>query len=164
MKAKASSHFHSGTLAKMVGVSPDTLRLYERKGLLPPPVRSTNGYRCYSPESVAKVRLIRSAVSIGFTLEELATILKIRNSGGAPCRKVRDLAACKLRGIEHQIQQMNDLRDQLRAVLEEWDGLLEHTPKNERADLLEKLAASPSRESTTLPRHFYAALTRETRR
>ncbi len=140
------------------------MRLYERKGLLLPPLRSTNGYRCYSPESVARVRLIRAAVSIGFTLDELAAILKIRNAGGTPCRKVRDLAACKLLGLEHQIQQMNDLRDQLRAVLEKWDGLLEHTSKNERANLLEKLAASPSRESTTLPRHFYAALTREIRR
>jgi DNA-binding transcriptional MerR regulator len=148
----------------MVGVSPDTLRLYERKGLLPPPLRSTNGYRCYSPESVARVRLIRAAVSIGFTLDELAAILKIRNAGGTPCRKVRDLAACKLLGLEHQIQQMNDLRDQLRALLEKWDGFLEHTSKGERANLLEKLAASPSKESTTLPRHFYAALTREIRR
>ena len=145
-------------------MSPDTLRLYERKGLLPPPVRSTNGYRCYSPDSVARVRLIRAAISIGFTLDELAAILKIRNAGGTPCRKVRELAACKLRGLEHQIQQMNDLRDQLRALLEEWDGLLKHTSKNERANLLEKFSAGSSRESTTLPRHFYAALTREIRR
>ena len=145
-------------------MSPDTLRLYERKGILPPPVRSTNGYRCYAPESVARVRLIRAAVSIGFTLDELAAILKIRNAGGTPCRKVRDLAACKLLGLEHQIQQMNDLRDQLRALLEKWDGLLEHTSKSERANLLEELTASPSKESTSLPRHFYAALTREIRR
>jgi DNA-binding transcriptional MerR regulator len=145
-------------------LSPDTLRLYERKGLLPPPVRSSNGYRCYPAESVARVRLIRAAVLIGFTLDELAAILKIRNAGGTPCRKVRDLAASKLRGLENQIQQMNELRDQLRAVLEKWDGLLEHTSKNERANLLEKLAACPSKESATLPRHLYAALTREIRR
>lgn len=110
------------------------------------------------------MRLIRAAVLIGFTLDELAAILKIRNAGGTPCHKVRDLAACKLRGLERQIQQMNDLRDQLRTLLEKWDGLLEHTSKNGRANLLEELAASRSKESTTLPRHFYAALTREIRR
>ena len=69
-----------------------------------------------------------------------------------------------MRGLERQIQQMNDLRDQLRTVLEKWDGLLEHTSNNGRANLLEELAASRSKESTTLPRHFYAALTREIRR
>lgn len=145
-------------------MSPDTLRLYERKGLLPSPVRSSNGYRCYSPESVGRVRLIRAALSIGFTLNELSTILKIRSSGGAPCHKVRGLAVRKLQGLERQIEQMNDLRDQLRTILQEWDRLLEQTPKHARAGLLEELAVTPSRKSTTLPPHFYAALTRETRR
>jgi DNA-binding transcriptional MerR regulator len=109
------------------------------------------------------VRLIRAALSIGFTLEELAAILKIRNSGGAPCHKVRGLAVRKLQGLERQIEQMNDLRDQLRTILQEWDRVLEQTPKHARAGLLENLAVTPSRQ-TTLPPHFYAALTRETRR
>ncbi len=148
----------------MVGVSPDTLRLYERKGLLPTPVRSSNGYRCYSPESVGRVRLIRAALSIGFTLNELSTILKIRNSDGAPCHKVRGLAVRKLQGLKRQIEEMNELRDQLRSILLEWDGLLEQTPKHARAGLLEKLAVGTSRKSTTLPPHFYAAITKETRR
>jgi DNA-binding transcriptional MerR regulator len=148
----------------MVGVSPDTLRLYERKGLLPTPVRSSNGYRCYFPESVGRVRLIRAALSIGFTLKELSAILKIRNSGGAPCHKVRGLAVRKLRALERQIEQMNKLRDQLRTILQEWDGLLEQTPKHARAGLLEKLVITPPTKSTKLPPYFYAALTRETRR
>jgi hypothetical protein len=56
------------------------------------------------------------------------------------------------------------LREQLRTILLQWDGLLEQTPKHARAGLLEKLAVTPSRDSATLPTHFYAALTRETRR
>ncbi|HST09119.1 MAG TPA: heavy metal-responsive transcriptional regulator [Terriglobales bacterium] len=160
----SSGTLRSGALAKMIGVSPDTLRLYERKGLLSPPIRSANGYRCYSLQSVARVQMIRAAVSIGFTLDELAKILKIRNSGGAPCHKVRDLAAAKLRGLERQIEQMNELRDQLRAVLLEWDGLLGQTAENKTAGLLERLALTASSDSKSLPRHFYAALTRETRR
>jgi len=74
-------------LAKLVGISTDTLRLYERKGLLRSPMRTDNGYRCYSPDCIVRLRLIRAALSIGFTLDELAKILKIRDAGGAPCTR-----------------------------------------------------------------------------
>jgi DNA-binding transcriptional MerR regulator len=160
---KPQPPLRSGTLARLVGVSPDTLRLYERKGTLRAPMRSTNGYRCYSPESVARVRLIRAALSIGFTLDELAQILKIRDAGGAPCHKVRALAAAKLSGLERHIEQLVGLREQLRSVLESWDQLLHQTPKPKRAGLLEALAAAPLATST-LPPHLHAAISRETQK
>jgi DNA-binding transcriptional MerR regulator len=153
----------SGTLARLVGVSPDTLRLYERKRLLRAPLRSANGYRCYSPESVVRVRLIRAALSIGFTLDELAEILKVRDAGGTPCHKVRNLAAAKLRGLERHIEQLIGLREQLKSTLESWDGLLDQTPQRKRAGLLEALAAAPAK-ARTLPPHLHAAMTRETQR
>ncbi len=153
----------SGRLAKLVGVSPDTLRLYERKGLLQSPLRSANGYRCYSSDSVARVRLIRAALSIGFTLDELTKILKIRDSGGAPCHQVRAMASSKLHALEQHIQQLSDLRNRLREVLCAWDHQLEQTPAQKRAGLLELLAATPNKPGA-LPPHFYAALTKETRR
>jgi len=153
----------SGMLAKLVGVSPDTLRLYERRGLLPAPLRSTNGYRCYSADAHLRVRLIRAALSIGFTLDELAQILKSRDRGGAPCHKVRNLAASKLKTLEQQIEHLRALRDQLRELLEGWDSLLAQTPKSGRANLLEKLAAAPE-NSRTLPPYFYAAIAKETRK
>ena len=83
---------------------------------------------------------------------------------GRPATRFATWPPANCAGSNDQIQQMNDLRDQLRTLLEKWDGLLEHTSNNERANLLEELAASRSKESTTLPRHFYAALTREIRR
>jgi DNA-binding transcriptional MerR regulator len=150
-------------LAKLVGISTDTLRLYERKGLLRSPMRTANGYRCYSPDCVARLRLIRAALSIGFTLDELAKILKIRDAGGAPCHKVRDLAISKLAGLEQHIRQLALLRDQLRNLLKSWDRLLEETPQHQRAGLLEMLAAAPAKPRI-LPAHLYAAVTRETRR
>lgn len=153
----------SGMLARLVGVSPDTLRLYERKGILRPPLRSANGYRCYSPESVDRVRLIRAALSIGFTLDELAEILKIRDAGGALCQKVRNLAAEKLRGLEHHIQQLVELQEQLKSVLESWDHLLHQTSQPKRAGLLEALAAAPVKARTLSP-HLHAAIARETQR
>lgn len=147
----------------MLTVSPDTLRLYERKGLLPPPPRSANGYRYYPAASIARVRLIRAALSIGFTLEELARILKIRDAGGVPCNQVRDLAAAKLQGLEQQIQQLIALRDQLREVLRTWDEMLTGTPHNKQEGLLESLAAARG-ETKSLPAHLYAAIAKENAR
>jgi DNA-binding transcriptional MerR regulator len=70
-------------LARLAGVSPDTLRHYELKGLLPTPRRSANGYREYPPEACVRARLVRRAVSLGFTLDELARIVRVRDQGGS---------------------------------------------------------------------------------
>ncbi len=153
----------SGTLAKLAGISADTLRLYERKGLISAPLRAANGYRCYSHDAVARVRMIRAALSIGFTLDELAKILKLRDAGGAPCHRVRELVAAKLQGLEQHIEQLVALRGQLSEVLRAWDGLLAHTPHGQRAGLLEALAASPQKPRS-LPPHVYAAVMKESRR
>jgi DNA-binding transcriptional MerR regulator len=120
-------------------VSPDTLRVYEAKGLLPPARRSANGYREYSAEACTRVRLVRRAVALGFTLDELASIVKVRDRGGVPCGTVRALAAEKLALIEERLAEMEDARDRLRGVLERWDGLLAVTPRGGRAALLDAL-------------------------
>ena len=74
-------------LAQLTGVSTDTLRHYERKGVLGIPARSQGGYRLYPPEAVGRVRLVRRALAIGFTLHDLAAVLSERDRGGAPCRQ-----------------------------------------------------------------------------
>src|SRR5688572_30170814 len=83
-------------LARLTGVSTDTLRHYERKGVLGIPARSQGGYRLYSPEAVERVRLVRRALAVGFTLHDLAAVLAQRDRGGAPCRNVRALVADRL--------------------------------------------------------------------
>jgi DNA-binding transcriptional MerR regulator len=144
--------WHSGELAKLAGVSPDTLRLYERRGVLPKAPRSSNGYRSYPPEALERVHLVRAALSIGFTLDELAGILGRRDAGGAPCAQVRDLAREKLRNLEEHLRRLIELRDRLRKVLKQWDVALESTPPTERARLLEALAATvPPGERNLLP-------------
>lgn len=65
-------------LARRLGISPDTLRYYERKGVLPPPPRTANGYRRYPPAAVARVQLIQRALAVGFTLNELARVPRQR--------------------------------------------------------------------------------------
>jgi DNA-binding transcriptional MerR regulator len=100
----------------------------------------SNGYRKYPPNSVERVRLIRRALSVGFTLDELSRFLKARDRGQAPCREVRALAAEKLRELEGRLANMTALRDDLRATLEDWDGRLSGKEADHRAGLLEALA------------------------
>ena len=75
----------SGELAQRSGVSTDTLRHYERMGLLARPQRTLGGYRAYEPQALDRVLVVRRALSIGFSLCELAAIFRIRDCGGAPC-------------------------------------------------------------------------------
>jgi DNA-binding transcriptional MerR regulator len=136
-----------GELAQLTGVSTDTLRHYERKGVLPKPHRLGNGYRKYPPNSVDRVRLIRRALSVGFTLDELARLLKARDRGQAPCREVRALAAEKLEELETRLAEMAALRDELRATLKDWDRRLDGKKTGERAGLLEALAERETGDS-----------------
>ena len=141
METKSTRHyFRSGELARLAGVSTDTLRHYERKGLLKRARRSANGYREYLATDLDRVRLVRGALGIGFTLDELARILSVRDRGGAPCRQVRALAGAKLDEIETQLRELTVLRDELRRLLKGWDELLAKTSPQQRASLLETLA------------------------
>ena len=131
----------SGELARLAGVSTDTLRHYERKGVLARPRRAANGYRQYPPGALARVLLVRRALAVGFTLDELARVLSVRDGGAAPCKEVRALAATKLAEVEERLAQLVELRDELRATLKDWDGRLAQTTDGGRASLLESLAA-----------------------
>ena len=133
------AHLRSGELAKLAGVSSDTLRHYERVGVLPRPPRSQSGYRHYPPSAVGRVRLIRRALAIGFSLDELLRVLQVRDRGGAPCRNVRDIAASKLTQLEERIADLEALRDHLRGLLQDWDNRLAGTPDGQPARLLESL-------------------------
>ena len=131
----------AGELARAAGVSTDTLRHYERKGVLQRPRRGANGYRQYPPEALDRVLLVRRALGVGFTLDELARVLSVRDRGAAPCREVRALAASKLAEVEERLAQLTELRGELHATLEEWDARLTRTADGGRAGLLESLAA-----------------------
>jgi DNA-binding transcriptional MerR regulator len=150
MSSKASEKqcLRSGELAKLADVSSDTLRHYERRGLLARPRRSRNGYREYPASALDRVRLIRRALGVGFTLEELSRILAVRDRGGAPCHQVRALAGTKLTEVETQLRELAGLRGELRKLLKTWDALLENKPASERAGLLETLVTDSSTART----------------
>jgi DNA-binding transcriptional MerR regulator len=129
----------SGELARLSGVSTDTLRHYERLGLLPRPPRTGGGYRNYSAQSLERVRLIRRALSVGFSLPELTIILRMRDGGQPPCRRVQVIAESKLQQIKHQIKDLCEMRDHLDALLRDWKLKLARTRKGEPAWLLDSL-------------------------
>ena len=139
VNALRNDSYRPGQLARITGVSADTLRHYERKGLLKSR-RSPNGYREYPPDSVNRVRLIRNALAIGFGLDDLAQILKIRDEGGAPCRRVHALAAAKLEELETLLREITTLRNDLRKLLKDWNRRLEAADNNGPARLLESIS------------------------
>ena len=141
------SSLGAGELAKIAGVSTDTLRHYERKGVLARPLRGANGYRQYSPSALERVQLVRRALTVGFTLDELAKVLRVRDRGGAPCGEVRALAAAKLAQVETRLRDLRNLRNELRTVLLGWDTRLAQHGPGQRAHLLESLGAGHHREA-----------------
>ena len=128
-------------VARATGVSTDTLRHYEAKGLLPRPVRTPAGYRRYPASTVNRVLLIQRALVVGFSLDDLQRVLAVRDRGGAPCRGVRDLVGQRLDELNGRIEELSALRDELTRLLDEWDNRLAATSTGERAHLLETLGS-----------------------
>jgi DNA-binding transcriptional MerR regulator len=134
--------------ARATGVSTDTLRHYERQGLLPRVTRTAGGYRQYSPATIDRVLLIQRALVVGFSLADLKRVFTVRDKGGAPCVAVRALVGDRLEQLNQRIDELLSLRDELRSLVADWDGRLAKTPKGERAHLLETLGSRAVIERT----------------
>lgn len=102
----------------MTGMDPRTIRFYEAAGVLPPPVRLANGYRAYRPEDVSRLRFVVGARRLGFTLPEIAEILAIRDRGEAPCDRVLDAVATRLREVAVRMAELRRLESELKGLLE----------------------------------------------
>ncbi|MEW6280041.1 MAG: MerR family transcriptional regulator [Candidatus Eremiobacterota bacterium] len=105
-----------GELARRAGVRVDTVRYYERSGLLPEAPRTGSGYRLYDEEAVSLLRFIRNAKQLGFTLTEVAELLELRRSKDR--RRVSRLAQDKLRDTESRIAHLVRLRDVLKELVQ----------------------------------------------
>jgi len=110
-----------GGLARAAGVGVDAIRFYERIGLLPAPRRSASGYRLYRPGDRQRLEFIRRAQGLGFSLEEIASLLKLSRPGGSVAR-ARSLAAAKLEVVEGKLAELSRLRDALRSLVDECSG------------------------------------------
>jgi DNA-binding transcriptional MerR regulator len=115
-----------GDVAQRAGVSAPTIRYYEEIGLLPAPSRSSTGYRRYAETTIEELRFIRKAQALGFSLDEIAEILKLSRAGRTPCEHVLSVAHHHLAAVDERIRQLQQFRDQLAAELAKWDG--EPTP------------------------------------
>ena len=134
-------------LARASGVSTDTLRHYERLGLICETKRTASGYRRYPPEVIERVHVVRRALAMGFSLKDLAEAFGQRERGGVPCQRVRALVDERLAALEDRLRDLAALRDEMRRLIQEWDARLAATPKGHRARLLDMLAAHPALES-----------------
>jgi DNA-binding transcriptional MerR regulator len=143
--------------ARATGVSTDTLRHYERQGLLPGVTRTAAGYRRYSAATVERVLLIQRALVVGFSLTDLKRVLGVRDRGGAPCQSVRALVGERLYGLTQRIEELLTLRDELRLLLADWDGRLSKTAPGQRANLLETLGTRAVIEGTRRDRQNQSA-------
>lgn len=104
-----------GELARQAGVNVQTLRYYERRRLVRPPERSASGFRQYGADSVRRIRFIRRAQSMGFTLEEIGDLLALWQDSNRACSRVEKHASMTLDRIEAKI---TDLRRMKRALTE----------------------------------------------
>lgn len=143
-------NLRSGELANAVGVSTDTLRHYERLGLLKKPPRTEGGYRLYSAEAVNRVQLIRNALAVGFSLADLSAILRVRDKGGVPCQDVARIASEKLEHLDRQIADLVELKDSLKLTIEDWSRRLATSPGSTRVGLLESLPMRKQIKQTNL--------------
>lgn len=110
-----------GEVARRAGVSVDTIRFYERRGVLPPPERQPSGYRSYTDATVERVLLARSLQSIGFTLAEIIDALHSRDRGNSTCSSERWRLEAVLQRIDAQIAALRTTKAEVTRVLAECD-------------------------------------------
>lgn len=120
MTSPAREEYRIGQLAKLAEVKPDTVRFYERTGLLAKPKRNPNGYRSYGKTALDEIRFIRKAQSLGFSLDEIRRILGLRGRGRATCCCVVAMAEATLSETEAKLKALQKFRDNLAANLTRW--------------------------------------------
>jgi len=111
-----------GELARAAGISVDTVRFYERRGLLPQPSRAPSDYRDYSRRSLDRLRLICESKQLGFTLGEIGAMLRSRAARPVDCEVLRKRAEQKTIEIDRKIRQLRSMRQALRCLVRECDA------------------------------------------
>ena len=109
-----------GQLAKLAGVKPDSVRFYERSGLLPRAERTQAGYRVYDDAALKRLRFIKQAQSLGFSLDEIKRVLSLRGQGKETCQAVIAVAEATLAETQYKLRQLQHFRDQLQRHVAKW--------------------------------------------
>lgn len=111
-----------GELAQRAGVRIDTVRYYERQGLLPPPVRQPSGYRSYAPSDISRLRFVRRAKALGFTLEEIRELLALSGRREDDMGGLKATATEKLADVEAKLTELKRIRDGLKTLVASCPG------------------------------------------
>ena len=145
-----------GKAARAAELSIDTLRFYERSGLLKAPPRTAAGYRLYGPEDIARLRFIHRAKTLGFTLEEIAQLLQL-NDGTGRRREVKAIAALRLNQLQQRIEELTRIRDALSHLVGacQADGPLQGCPIIEALQDAADRPSAASRKPTPSRHRFH---------
>ena len=129
-----------GQLATRAHVSVDTVRYYERNGILPPPQRKESGYRAYGNDDVARLHFLRRAKALGFTLKEIRELLVLSSSRADDMAELKTAAQEKLADVQHKLDELTRIRDGLQTLVSSCPGhgALNHCP------ILAALSENPS--------------------
>ncbi len=117
-----SNGLRVGQVARRAGVHVETIRFYERKGLLPEPRRTRSGYRVYTEETVHRLAFIRQAKALGFSLREIAELLSLKVEPGATCGMVRERVTRKIEEIDHKVRELRRMRAALQRLARACEG------------------------------------------
>ncbi len=140
-----------GVAAREAGVGVETIRFYQRRGLIDEPAKPFRGVRRYPPDVVNRIRFIKRAQVLGFSLDEIVVLQRLELAGA--CAETRDLAIAKLEIIESKISDLSRLRDSLASLVSRCDQegsdagcpIIESLAKDEQTQVPERATDPPSR-------------------
>ena len=112
----------SGALAREAGVNIETIRYYEKIGLLPEPLRADNGYRVYGETGLKRLSFIRRCRELGFSLDEVRGLLGLVDGGDYTCAEVRDLSIVRLGDVRQKIRDLRKMERTLKEMVSQCDG------------------------------------------
>ena len=133
----------TGQVAKAAGVNVETLRFYERRGILKEPERRSSGYREYPVETVRIVRFIKRSQELGFTLEEIQELLALREDDSRTCGEVRDAATVKICEIEEKVRKLQSMKRALAVLVKSCVG----DASSRECPILDALDDKPARKT-----------------
>lgn len=108
-------------VAAAAHVNAQTLRYYERRGLLPEPQRTRSGYRAYTPDAVRVVRFVKRAQQLGFTLDDIEELLHLADGGPASCEDAKTMARTRIADLQRRIEDIVGMRDALARLVDTCD-------------------------------------------
>ena len=128
-------------IAELAGVSANVVRYYSKIGLISPTRNPDNGYREYSPQDVNRIRFIRKAKWLGFTLKDVETILAESDSGKSPCGKVRGIITERVQEIQQRLDHLHEMQARMEKAMETWTAKSDTAPGDEHiCGLIDDLA------------------------